>query len=154
MRSVRVFLIACAVAACGVAKAADVPPGDVVIDDDFSIAEPLTDGRANSFRGLEIFIDRKRGNCVACHDNFDVEAMQFLGEIGPSLNWVGDRYSRGELRAILVNPKKIFGETTIMPAFYSLDTGVRVLEQFQGKTILTAQEIEDLVLYLSLLRKR
>ena len=124
-----------------------VPPEEVVWDDDFDIRRPLVNRRGKAFRGLEIFIDEKRGNCVACHHNFDVEAVGFLGDIGPDLNWVGERFTKSELRAILVDPKRMFGDETIMPGFYVPRWGLRTPKELQ-KTILTAQEVEDLIMYL------
>ena len=41
---------------------------------------------------------------------------------------------------------------TIMPAYYSLDGLVRVGRAWQGRTILTAEEIEDVVAFLVTLR--
>ncbi len=124
------------------------PPAEALISAYGSIDAPLTDERPDPFRGLEIFVDRKLGNCVSCHSNFDVAAMQFLGEIGPNLDWIGDRLTEGEIRAILVDSKSVFGEQTIMPAFYTARPGYRTLPVFQGKTILTALQVEDVVAYL------
>ena len=132
------------------ARAQDViPPADVVITDDYRVETPLTTAQPDPFRGLEVFIDRKLGNCVACHTNFDVAAMQFLGEIGPNLDWIGDRYSEEEIRAIMVDSKVVLGSGTVMPAFYTAREGFRTLEAFKGKTILTALQVEDVVAYLS-----
>lgn len=125
-----------------------VGPDEVVWVDDYDIPKPLINQRGKSFRGLEIFIDQKRGNCVACHHNFDVEAVGFLGEIGPDLNWVGERFTKSELRAILVDSKRMFGDETVMPGFYVTRSAARTPEALQGKTILTAQEVEDLIAYL------
>lgn len=126
-----------------------VPPSEVTITDDFRIVAPLTDERPDAFRGLEVFVNVKLGNCVACHTNFDVAAMQFLGEIGPNLDWIGDRLSEEEIRAIMVDSKVVLGSGTLMPAFYSARPGFRTLETFEGKTILTALQVEDIVAYLS-----
>ena len=126
-----------------------VLPGAVEFSEDFTIEAPLTTGIPDPFRGLEVFIDRKLGNCVACHTNNDVAAMQFLGQIGPVLDWVGDRMTEGEIRAVLVDPKIVLNPDTLMPAFYTDRTGSRVMADFQGKTILTAQQIEDVVAYMS-----
>ena len=40
-----------------------------------------------------------------------------------------------------------------MPGFYSLNVGANVAEKFAGKTILTAQQVEDIVAYLSTLKE-
>ena len=126
-----------------------IAPDLAQISDHLTIDTPLTSEMPDPFRGLEVFINRRLGNCVACHTNFDVAAMQFLGKIGPELNWIGDRLSEGEIRAILVDSKAVFGSHTIMPAFYTARPGFRTLSAFEGKTILTAIQIEDVVAYLS-----
>ncbi|MFT6773158.1 MAG: sulfur-oxidizing protein SoxX [Paracoccaceae bacterium] len=125
-----------------------VPPSDVVWQDDIEIKKPLVNVRGKAVRGMEVFIDTGRGNCVACHSNYDVEAMQFLGDVGPNLNFVGERYSKPELRAILVDSKRMFGDETVMPGFYVERWGLRTPEKLQNTTILTAQEVEDLIAYL------
>ena len=44
-------------------------------------------------------------------------------------------------------------EGTIMPAFYR-DSGYnRILKKFDGKTILSAQEVEDLLAYVMTLKE-
>ena len=45
-----------------------------------------------------------------------------------------------------------FGPETMMPGFYSLDVGINVREDLVGKTILTAQEVEDVVAFLGTLK--
>jgi L-cysteine S-thiosulfotransferase len=77
---------------------------------------------------------------------------QFHGTIGPPLDDVGRRYTAGELRLRLVDPKRIVPES-IMPAYYKVEGLQRVLERYQGKPILTAQQIEDVVAYLLTLRQ-
>lgn len=126
-----------------------VSPDAVQFSDSYTIETPLTTEFPDPFRGLEVFINRKLGNCVACHTNFDVAAMQFLGEIGPNLDWTGDRMTEGEIRAILVDPKIARNPDTVMPAFYTPREGFRTMEAFKGKTILTPIQVEDLVAYLS-----
>lgn len=153
MQAVCVGLAVLAAAGQASAERAEKPlkvvaPEEVVWDDDFDVRKPLLNRRGKAFRGLEVFIDVKRGNCVACHHNFDVEAVGFLGEIGPDLNWVGERFTKTELRAILVDPKRMFGDETIMPGFYVKRWGARTPDALKEKTILTAQEVEDVIAYL------
>ena len=42
---------------------------------------------------------------------------------------------------------------TIMPSYYRIDGLSRVGRAFQGKTILSAEQIEDMVAYLVTLRE-
>ena len=40
-----------------------------------------------------------------------------------------------------------------MPAFYSTENGVRTLKNVEGKTVLSAQQIEDVVAYILTLKE-
>ncbi|MDD9921337.1 MAG: sulfur oxidation c-type cytochrome SoxX, partial [Boseongicola sp.] len=74
------------------------------------------------------------------------------GEVGPPLDGVGERWTVAELRGIVANSKEMFPDT-IMPSFYR-DTGyTRILEKFDGKSILSAQQVEDVVAYLLTLQE-
>ena len=101
----------------------------------------------------KVFADRKLGNCLACHANSDQSDQPFHGEVGPELDGVADRWSEPELRGIVVNSKVLFGDGTIMPSFYRLKNGVRTMESFEGKTILSAELVEDVVAYLLTLKE-
>lgn len=126
-------------------------PNDVVIEN-LSISKSLTGVPGDAAKGREIFLNRKQGNCLACHANSDMKDQLFHGEVGPSLDGAGARWQEGMLRTILVNAKAVFTEQTVMPGFYSLDVGVDVRKDLIGKTILEAQQIEDLVAYLMTLK--
>lgn len=112
-----------------------------------SVPEALTDKPGDPEEGRKTAINRKQGNCLACHAISSQANQPFHGEVGPSLDGVSERYSAAELRLILVNSKKMF-EGTIMPAFYKADGYNRISEKFAGKTILTAQQVEDVIAFL------
>ena len=40
-----------------------------------------------------------------------------------------------------------------MPSFYRLKNGAREMEKFQGKPILTAEQVEDVIAYLQTLKE-
>ena len=143
---------AAAMAVAAVAGAAEVAPDGVEFTDDGVMAS-LTGQAGDPAAGPEAFKSRKLGNCLACHANKDMENELFHGDVGPSLDGVADRWSEAELRAIVVNSKKIFSDETVMPGFYSLEVGKEPAEQFVGKTILTAQQVEDVVAYLATLKE-
>jgi len=82
--------------------------------------------------------------------NSDLSELQFHGEVGPPLDGAGDRWSEAELRGLLANSKETF-EDTIMPSFYRVTGFNRNQEKFEGKTILSAQEVEDVLAYLQTL---
>jgi sulfur-oxidizing protein SoxX len=136
-------------ALCATGAAAEEVVAFKIVDDE-SIEESLTGKPGDPVRGREVAINRKQGNCLACHQ-MPIPEQPFHGEIGPDLTTVGSTYSAGELRLRVVNPK-ILNPDSFMPAFYRSDGLHRVLKNFQGKTILTAQQVEDVVAYLTTLK--
>lgn len=135
-------LLMCASAA----YAADVSPQNVAFSDG-AVSTALTGSAGDATNGRKVFANRKQGNCLACHMNADLSEQSFHGEVGPPLDGVADRWTAAELRGIVSNAKMMF-EDTIMPAFY-IDAGyTRPLEKFDGKSVLTAQQVEDVVAYL------
>ena len=134
------------------ATAETVAPADVQFDEYGAVAASLTGVAGDAANGRKVFMNRKKGNCLACHVNDDMSEQSFHGEVGPELNGAADRWETAELRGIVVNAKKMF-DGTIMPAFYR-DAGFnRTLKKFDGKAILSAQEIEDLLAYISTLKE-
>lgn len=136
----------------GAATAETVAPEKVEIVD-MEVTASLTGLPGDATVGRETFADRKKGNCLACHANADLADQLFHGEVGPELNGVADRWSAEQLRAIMVDSKQVFGEQTIMPGFYTMNVGVNVAEKHQGTTILSAQDVEDVVAYLMSLKE-
>jgi L-cysteine S-thiosulfotransferase len=134
------------------ASAQEVAPADVKIAD-YAISDPLTGSAGDAVAGAKTFADRGLGNCLACHAVSALETEQFHGNVGPALDGVADRWNAEELRAIVVDAKQIFSEETVMPAFYSLDYGITPRKDLVGKTILTAQQVEDVVAYLATLKE-
>ena len=133
------------------AFAADVMPANVVFNDGV-VGAALTAQAGDPAAGRKVFMNRKQGNCLACHANEDMSDQSFHGEVGPALDGVADRWEAAELRGIVVNSKMMF-EGTIMPAFYKDDGFERNLKKFQGKSILNAQQVEDVVAYLLTLKE-
>jgi sulfur-oxidizing protein SoxX len=131
--------------------AGNIPPNSVVFKDGAVLAS-LIGGSGDPVEGRKTFINRKLGNCLACHVNANASDQSFHGEVGPSLDGVADRWEEADLRGLVIN-SKMMNEGTIMPAFYSLEIGVRPLKKFNGKTILNAQQVEDIVAYLLTLKE-
>lgn len=119
--------------------------------DDSMIEGSLTGKSGDPKQGRKVAIDRKLGNCLACH-RMPVPEQQFHGETGPDLAGVGSRLTPGELRLRVVNPKVVNPET-MMPAFYRVKGLNRVMKDFAGKPILTAEQVEDVVAYLMTLKE-
>lgn len=138
---------------CSVAFAQDTMPAKVMfMEDDSKIDASLTGGAGDAVAGRKTFANRKLGNCLACHINPEMEEHSFHGEVGPSLDGVNERYNTAELRAILVDSKRALSEETLMPGFYSLSVGARTSSKFKDKTILSAQQVEDVLAYVQTLK--
>lgn len=144
-------LVAVGLAATAV-NAEPVSPAAVNIVDG-EIKASLTGKPGSAVKGAEWFSNRRLGNCLACHVNPEMTKEQFHGEVGPSLEGVASRWNETQLRAIVVNPKKVFGDGTLMPAFYRTTGFYRTKKDFDGKTILSAEQVEDVVAYLMTLKE-
>ncbi len=75
-----------------------------------------------------------------------------MGNIGPSLSGVGRRLSAAQLRLRIIDAAVVNPET-VMPPYYRTNGLRNVSEQYSGKPILSAQQIEDVVAYLGTLRQ-
>lgn len=132
---------------------AETAPRDVVFGELGEVATPLTDTPGDPEAGFNAATQRGIGNCVACHFAEGWADMPFPGDVGPVLTGIANVYDEATLRGILVNSKKAF-PGTVMPAFYNLDDIYRPGDGYTGKaateevTVLTAQQVEDLVALL------
>lgn len=133
----------------GAASAEEMVTYDVV--DEISIPVSLTGKPGDPVEGRKVAINRKLGNCLACH-KMPIPEEPFHGETAPDLAGVAGRYEEGELRLRVVDPK-IVNPATMMPAFYRIDGLNRVMKDFEGKPMLTAQQVEDVVAYLGTLKE-
>lgn len=115
-----------------------------------SIPTSLTGKTGDPVKGRKHAINRKKGNCLACHV-MPIPEQTFHGEVGPDLNGAASRLLEGEIRLQIVN-SKIVNPDTIMPAFYRNTGFHRVMKKFKGKSILSAQEVEDIVAYMMTLK--
>jgi len=80
-------------------------------------------------------------------------AFQVVGDAIPApLTDVADRLSAGQIRLRLVDPR-VVNPDTVMPAYFSQEGLVRVGRAWQGRTALTAQQIEDAVAFLMTLKE-
>lgn len=137
-------LILTIIAGCGSGEDRLIPPA--LIKDDGIIA-PLGNSPGDPERGAETFVSRNGGHCVLCHVLDSVNAP-FQGNVGPALSGIGDRLSPAQLRLRIAQPSVIWPDT-LMPSYYSLDGLNQVAPAYQGETILSADEVEDLVAFLS-----
>ncbi len=109
----------------------------------------LTGASGDPVRGRALVANRQVGLCLLCHSGPFPEE-RFQGNLAPDLKSAA-RLSEGEIRARIVDPRRANPET-IMPAYFDTGGLTRVAPSFRGKTILTAEQIEDIVAYLVLLK--
>jgi L-cysteine S-thiosulfotransferase len=147
---VRVGLLTAALVAfiAGSSRAQDAAPYTVVGD---AIPLPLADKPGDAARGRAIVANRTVGLCLLCH-SAPIAEERFQGNLAPSLAGAGGRSSVAQLRLRIVDGSRL-NPDTIMPRYYRTAGLQRVAKPFEGKTILTAEQIEDVVAYLATLKE-
>lgn len=140
-------VLACCLLSTPLAAEAFVQPKIV----DHTIPVSLSGKPGDATAGRKVIIDKKLGNCLACHHISALNDQAFHGEIGPALDGVAERYKPEQLRLILTDSKQVFPDT-VMPAFHKIDGFTREAPQFAGKPILTSQQVEDVIAFLETLK--
>ena len=120
---------------------------EVVAD---TVPVPLTSVPGDAARGSLIVASRQTGLCLLCHTG-PIPEERFQGNLAPSLAGAGARWSAGQLRLRLVDAQRL-NPQSIMPAYYRVDGLTRVGAAWQGKPILEAQQIEDVLAFLQTLK--
>ena len=115
-----------------------------------AIPKPLADKPGDAARGRAIVANRSVGLCLLCHSG-PIAEERFQGTLAPSLAGAGGRWSVPQLRLRIVDGARL-NPDTIMPPYYRTTGLQRVAKPFEGKTILTAEQIEDVVAYLATLK--
>jgi len=115
-----------------------------------SIPASLTGAKGDPARGRAIVANRQVGLCLLCHSGPFPEE-RFQGNLAPDLSGVGARFSEGQIRLRIVDSTKL-NPQSIMPAYYKSEGLARVAPAFRGKTVLTPEQIEDIVAYLTTLK--
>ena len=111
-----------------------------------SINKPLSGLLGDAIRGREVVVSRQTGLCLLCHSGpFSEE--RFQGNLAPDLATSSAKLSSGQIRARIVDASR-FHQNTIMPSYFRKDNLKYVATKFDGQTILSAQEIEDVVVFL------
>ena len=111
-----------------------------------AVAQSLTGSAGDPQRGRSIIADRQKGLCLLCHSGpFPEEPLQ--GNLAPSLEGAGSRWTEGQLRLRLMDNKRINPES-IMPAYHRIEGLNRVGSAWRERPILSAAEIEDVLAFL------
>jgi sulfur-oxidizing protein SoxX len=140
-------LTAALLAAGSAAAAAQVAPYAVEGD---GIPQPLAGLHGDAQRGRAIVASRQSGLCLLCH-SAPIAEERFQGDLAPSLAGAGARYSEAQLRLRVADPRRV-NPASFMPAFHVANQPARVGAAWAGKPILSAQQVEDVVAWLSTLR--
>ncbi len=138
MKPVLVCLIACGLVASSALAAAQGAP------------EPLA-GPGDAARGRVIVATRTQGLCLLCHSGPFPEE-RFQGTLAPDLRGVGARLNAAQLRQRMIDSRSL-NPDSIMPAYFRANGLNQVGSAWRGQTLLTAQQIEDVVAFLSTLRE-
>ncbi len=115
-----------------------------------AIPQALTDTPGDAARGRAIVANRQQGLCLLCHTG-PIPEERFQGNLAPDLAGAGARWSEGQLRLRIADAQRL-NPASIMPAYYRSDGLARVGANWQGKPVLEAQQIEDVVAFLLTLK--
>jgi sulfur-oxidizing protein SoxX len=161
--------------------AAPGPTGSAPVWSGDAIEQPLTTAAGDAGRGASIVASRQTGLCLLCHALGSAPAPG-QGNLAPPLAGAASRWSLGQLRARLVDSRRLV-PGSIMPAYLvtlpvasataapglsglpisgsdvsGSDSGpgerfVRVAAAWQGRSLLDAQQVEDVLAYLLTLKE-
>lgn len=115
-----------------------------------AIDTPLTAVPGDAGRGRSLVANRSLSLCLLCHSG-PLPEQSHQGNLAPDLAGAGTRYTAAQLRLRLVD-SRLVNPQSIMPPYYVKDGLNRVGSAWQGRTILDAQQIEDVIAYLLSLR--
>lgn len=116
-----------------------------------AVPQPLTGVPGDAARGRAIVVNRQLGLCLLCHTGPFPEE-RFQGNLAPDLAGVGSRWTEGQLRLRIVDARRL-NPSTIMPSYHRTMGLHRVGAAWQSRTILTGQQIEDVLAFLATLRE-
>lgn len=111
-------------------------------------AQTLAEAQAN---GRKIVTDRRHGLCLLCHASSFPEEP-FPGNIAPDLTLLVQGRTAAELKARIANPQA-FHPDSVMPAYGVPMEGPTVGPRWRGRSILTEQELNDVVAFLMTLQE-
>jgi sulfur-oxidizing protein SoxX len=100
--------------------------------------------------GRALVADTRKSLCLLCH-SAPIAEVRLQGDLATSLAGAGSRWTAGELRQRILNPRAL-DPHSIMPAYGAPPAAQRIAKAWQDKPILTAQEIDDVVAYLVTLK--
>lgn len=84
---------------------------------------------------------------MLCHA---VPGERVFGNLAPTLAGVGSKLTAAQLRLRVADSTRLNPETP-MPAYFRTEGLKQVAAAYRGKTLLSAQQVEDVVAYLATL---
>ena len=114
------------------------------------IPQPLTTTPGNAAHGRAIVANRQVGLCLLCHSGPFPEE-RFQGNLAPSLAGAGARWTQTQLRLRIADNRRL-NPDSLMPAFHRSTGLQRVGGAWQGRPVLDAQQVEDVVAFLGTLQ--
>ena len=114
------------------------------------IPAALTAEAGDATRGRAIVASRQTGLCLLCHSGpFPEERTQ--GNLASDLSGAGSRWTEAQLRLRVADARRLT-PGSLMPSFHPAqlpdDRVAMVGRAWQGRPVLEAQQIEDVVAYL------
>lgn len=114
------------------------------------VPQPLTAVAGDLVRGRAIVADRQVGLCLLCHSGpFPEERAQ--GNLASNLSGSGSRWTAAQLRLRVADARRL-NPDSLMPAFHRVEGLQRVGAAWQGRPVLDAQQVEDVVAFLQTLK--
>ncbi len=110
--------------------------------------------RGDAARGQTIVGSRTVGLCLLCHSgppSADFPLPQLQGDLATNLEGAGARWTEAQLRLRIVDSRRL-NPDSLMPALHRAEGHQRVGPAWQGKPVLDAQQVEDVVAYLRTLK--
>lgn len=100
-------------------------------------------------RGRAVVASRQIGLCLLCHTG-PIAEERFQGNLATDLRGAGQRWTAAQLRLRIADASRI-NPDTIMPSYFKTEGLTGVAASHAGKTILSAQQVEDVVAWLQTL---
>jgi sulfur-oxidizing protein SoxX len=113
------------------------------------IPASLTGTPGDAERGRAIVASRQQGMCLLCHSGpaalFPEERTP--GNVAGSLAGAGARWSEAQLRLRVADARRL-NPQSVMPSYLRTEGLQQVGQAWQGKTLMTPQQVEDVVAFL------
>jgi L-cysteine S-thiosulfotransferase len=113
------------------------------------IPASLTGTPGDAVRGRAIVASRQQGMCLLCHSGpaalFPEERTP--GTVAGPLAGAGARWSEAQLRLRVADARRL-NPQSVMPSYLRTEGLQQVGQAWQGKALMTPQQVEDVVAFL------